>query len=138
MLYVFLQWKYIRYQWEICEHWKLIEYKKDNLLNDQRIANDFKTDMSLHNRTPPQSPRAPKIQQQSWDDCGTPPISLYEPDAQNRPRPPSRNQFEPRSPKSPRLVKLVYKYFSFFISSFEASSKLKFCWKGVSFFLNRF
>ncbi|KAJ6645420.1 GTP-binding protein GEM [Pseudolycoriella hygida] len=59
--------------------------------------------MSLHNRTPPQSPRAPKIQQQSWDDCGTPPISLYEPDVQSRTsRPPSKNQFEPRSPKSPR------------------------------------
>lgn len=80
----------------------IIDFTKDNILNGQRISSIFKPDMSLHNRTPPQSPRAPKIQQQSWDDCGTPPISLYEPDAQNRSRPPSRNQFEPRSPKSAR------------------------------------
>lgn len=28
-------------------------------------------------RSPPLSPRAPKIQ--SWDDCGTPPIDIYDP-----------------------------------------------------------
>lgn len=32
-------------------------------------------------RSPPSSPRAPKIQQESWDDCGTPPVDLFDPTA---------------------------------------------------------
>lgn len=28
---------------------------------------------------PPSSPRAPKIQQESWDDCESPPIDLFDP-----------------------------------------------------------
>lgn len=40
-------------------------------------------------RSPPPSPRAPKIQQQSWDDCGTPPIDLFDPNhQQQQPTPP--------------------------------------------------
>lgn len=35
--------------------------------------------MACSRSTPPSSPRAPKIQQQSWDDCGTPPIDLFDP-----------------------------------------------------------
>lgn len=34
---------------------------------------------SNNRNTPPLSPRAPKIQQQSWDDCGSPPIDLFNP-----------------------------------------------------------
>lgn len=52
-------------------------------------------------RSPPSSPRAPKIQQQSWDDCGTPPIDLYDPNVHSPPRSPSRYE-PPKSPKSPR------------------------------------
>lgn len=56
-------------------------------------------------RSPPPSPRAPKIQQQSWDDCGTPPIELYDP---NKPHPSPIQSPKPRttamdmSPKSMR------------------------------------
>lgn len=34
-------------------------------------------------RSPPSSPRAPKIQQQRWDECRTPPVDLFDP---NKPR----------------------------------------------------
>lgn len=44
-------------------------------------------------RSPPSSPRAPKIQQQSWDDCGTPPIDLFDPDKQ-----PQQTQQQPPPP----------------------------------------
>lgn len=58
-------------------------------------------------RSPPASPRAPKIQQQSWDDCDTPPIDLFDPNRRTPPRSPSRNhefndQQPPKSPRSPR------------------------------------
>ncbi|XP_055373146.1 uncharacterized protein LOC129606700 isoform X3 [Condylostylus longicornis] len=63
-------------------------------------------------RTPPASPRAPKIQQQSWDDCDSPPIDLFDPYRQNiaspprspshRKQPPIILQQPPKSPKSSR------------------------------------
>ncbi|XP_037918216.1 uncharacterized protein LOC119656024 isoform X3 [Hermetia illucens] len=43
-------------------------------------------------RSPPASPRAPKIQQESWDDCGTPPIDLFDPCQTSPVRSPSRSQ----------------------------------------------
>lgn len=55
-------------------------------------------------RTPPASPRAPKIQHQSWDDCGTPPVDLFIPSS---PRSPSRFD-PPKSPKSPRYLNKNY------------------------------
>lgn len=54
-------------------------------------------------RTPPASPRAPKIQHQSWDDCGTPPVDLFIPSQNSSPRSPSRFD-PPKSPKSPRYI----------------------------------
>uniref|UniRef100_A0A1B0C919 Uncharacterized protein n=2 Tax=Lutzomyia longipalpis TaxID=7200 RepID=A0A1B0C919_LUTLO len=56
-------------------------------------------------RTPPHSPKAPKIQQQSWDDCNTPPIDIFDPNHTSPPQSPSIT-FEPppKSPKSPRKL----------------------------------
>uniref|UniRef100_A0A1B0DE63 Uncharacterized protein n=2 Tax=Phlebotomus papatasi TaxID=29031 RepID=A0A1B0DE63_PHLPP len=56
-------------------------------------------------RTPPHSPKAPKIQQQSWDDCNTPPIDIFDPNHSSSPQSPSIT-FEPppKSPKSPRKL----------------------------------
>ncbi|GAB0097850.1 hypothetical protein DMENIID0001_135280 [Sergentomyia squamirostris] len=56
-------------------------------------------------RTPPHSPKAPKIQQQSWDDCNTPPIDIFDPNHSSPPQSPSIS-FEPppKSPKSPRKL----------------------------------
>jgi hypothetical protein len=57
--------------------------------------------MSSH-RSPPNSPRAPKIQQQSWDDCDSPPIDLFDPNNESPPRTPRSPRYElPKSPKSP-------------------------------------
>lgn len=54
--------------------------------------------------TPPHSPRAPKIQQQSWDDCGSPPIDLYDPNRRESPPPlsPLALGFMPPPPRSPK------------------------------------
>lgn len=38
-----------------------------------------------NSQSPPRSPRAPKIQHQSWDDCGTPPIDLFDPSIDSPP-----------------------------------------------------
>lgn len=56
---------------------------------------------------PPSSPRAPKIQQQSWDDCGSPPIDLFDPN--NRESSPPLSPLvlgfvPPRSPKGTRKL----------------------------------
>lgn len=61
-------------------------------------------------RTPPASPRAPKIQHQSWDDCGTPPIDLFIPSQNTSPRSPSRFD-APKSPKSPRYIRFKFELF---------------------------
>lgn len=59
-------------------------------------------------RSPPSSPRAPKIQQQSWDDCESPPIDLFDPNnpvSPIRDSPTSRklrNSSSDYSPKSAR------------------------------------
>ena len=59
-------------------------------------------DNQQHLASPPASPRAPKIQHQSWVDCGTPPIDLFVPSGvESPPRSPSRI-FEP-PPKSPKV-----------------------------------
>lgn len=55
--------------------------------------------MACSRSTPPSSPRAPKIQQQSWDDCSTPPIDLFDP---NDPEPSASNAALDFSPKSTR------------------------------------
>lgn len=60
---------------------------------------------------PPSSPRAPKIQQQSWDDCGSPPIDLYDPNRRESPPPlsPLALRFgPPRSPKGTRKLPTLH------------------------------
>lgn len=63
---------------------------------------------------PPSSPRAPKIQQQSWDDCGSPPIDLFDPNKQNMPEsPPPLSPLglgfvPPRSPKGTRKLPTLH------------------------------
>lgn len=60
---------------------------------------------------PPSSPRAPKIQQQSWDDCGSPPIDLYDPDQRESPPPLSPlvlGFVPPRSPKGTRKLPTLH------------------------------
>lgn len=59
--------------------------------------------MAEAQRTPPSSPRAPRIQQQSWDDCGTPPIDIFDPNIHSPPASPSYHRFDP--PKSPKTVR---------------------------------
>lgn len=65
------------------------------------------------NRSQPPSPRPPKIQQQSWDDCELKPINLYNPEhlenyhnsASGSYHTSARSLYEPppiKSPKSPR------------------------------------
>lgn len=59
---------------------------------------------------PPSSPRAPKIQQQSWDDCGSPPIDLFDPNKRDISPPLSPLAFgfvPPRSPKGTRKLPVV-------------------------------
>lgn len=64
---------------------------------------------------PPSSPRAPKIQQQSWDDCGSPPIDLYDPN-NTRDSPPPLSPLAlgfmplppPRSPKGTRKLPTLH------------------------------
>lgn len=46
-------------------------------------------------RSPPSSPRAPKIQHQSWDDCGTPPLDLFDS---------SKNRMSRRNSQKPRSI----------------------------------
>lgn len=57
---------------------------------------------------PPSSPRAPKIQQQSWDDCGSPPIDLFDPNNHRASSPPPSplvlGFVPPRSPKGTRKL----------------------------------
>lgn len=58
----------------------------------------------------PASPRAPKIQQDSWDDCDSPPIDLYDP-SDHRPlsRSASRNsQKVPPPIKCPNVPRFVF------------------------------
>lgn len=56
-------------------------------------------------RSPPASPRAPKIQQQSWDDSDTPPIDLYDPNQESPPRSPGRISYYEHPLKSPNSVR---------------------------------
>lgn len=56
--------------------------------------------MACGRSSPPSSPRAPKIQQESWDDCESPPIDLFDP---NNPVSPIR---EPLSSASSSTRKL--------------------------------
>lgn len=59
-------------------------------------------------RTPPASPRAPKIQQQSWDDCSTPPVDIFDPRKLMRDSPKSRNSLSASSQDandSPKLYR---------------------------------
>lgn len=42
--------------------------------------------MACGRSSPPSSPRAPKIQQESWDDCESPPIDLFDPNNPVSPR----------------------------------------------------
>lgn len=64
--------------------------------------------MACGRSSPPSSPRAPKIQQESWDDCESPPIDLFDPNHPVSPiRDPSltrkmRNSSSNYSPKSAR------------------------------------
>lgn len=75
-----------------------------NLISKSHCGSIVTGKMSC-SRTPPSSPRAPKIQQQSWDDCGTPPIDLFDPSKDiHSPRSPStRNHFDP--PLSPKAYR---------------------------------
>lgn len=64
---------------------------------------------------PPSSPRAPKIQQQSWDDCGSPPIDLYDPNKRDCSPPPLSPLAlgfaplpPPRSPKGTRKLPTLH------------------------------
>lgn len=72
---------------------------------------------------PPSSPRAPKIQQQSWDDCGSPPIDLYDPNNRRACPPPPLSPLvlgfaaaagggapppPPRSPKGTRKLPTLF------------------------------
>lgn len=60
---------------------------------------------------PPSSPRAPKIQQESWDDCGSPPIDLYDPNRRESPPPLSPLALgfvPPRSPKGTRKLPTLH------------------------------
>ncbi|XP_063709642.1 uncharacterized protein LOC134838112 isoform X1 [Culicoides brevitarsis] len=56
-------------------------------------------------RSPPASPRAPKIQQQSWDDSDTPPIDLYDPNNHSPPRSPGRVSYYDHPLNSPNTRK---------------------------------
>uniref|UniRef100_A0A336MK16 CSON000949 protein n=1 Tax=Culicoides sonorensis TaxID=179676 RepID=A0A336MK16_CULSO len=56
-------------------------------------------------RSPPASPRAPKIQQQSWDDSDTPPIDLYDPSHHSPPRSPGRVNYYDHPLNSPNIRK---------------------------------
>lgn len=62
--------------------------------------------MACNRSSPSSSPRTTtnKYQQQSWEDCGTPPINVYDTAGASSPRSPSHrtNYYEPKSPKSPR------------------------------------
>ena len=51
--------------------------------------------------TPPHSPRGPKIQQDSWDDCNTPSINLYNPSKSTPPRSPRNSDYFDHPLKSP-------------------------------------
>lgn len=61
---------------------------------------------------PPSSPRAPKIQQQSWDDCGSPPIDLFDPNRRESPPPLSPLAGyvvpPPKSPKGTRKLPTLH------------------------------
>ena len=76
------------------------------------VCIQFNSNGMACNRTPPPSPRAPKIQQQSWEDCGTPPINIYDPASHPTSFKSSPSEHSPsiecghyeplKSPKSPR------------------------------------
>ncbi|XP_031638454.1 uncharacterized protein LOC116350696 isoform X2 [Contarinia nasturtii] len=59
-------------------------------------------------RSPPASPRAPKIQQQIWDDCATPPVGLFDPNKlrkSTRDSPKSRSIHSSSQDDSPKLYR---------------------------------
>lgn len=59
-------------------------------------------------RSPPSSPRAPKIQQQSWDDSNTPPIDLYDPNYHSPIRSPNKTVYYDNPLKSPTGARYIF------------------------------
>lgn len=67
--------------------------------------------MALNRSSPASSPRTTtKYSQQSWEDCGTPPINVYDTAGTSSPHSPNHrtNYYETKTPKSPRFEIIIY------------------------------